>query len=100
MIELLRSGRTPEELAKEFEPTAQTIRSTRWSPLPPGRHPPLRARDPGRRSVQGLQVERLELARSKFPCAEDQRGKGPPAALTSSCKFGSEFRICTDAAIV
>ena len=27
MIELARSGRTPEELAKEFEPSAQTIRN-------------------------------------------------------------------------
>src|SRR5688572_21582480 len=27
MIELIRAGRTPEELAQEFEPTAQTIRN-------------------------------------------------------------------------
>ena len=27
MIELARSGRTPEELAREFEPSAQTIRN-------------------------------------------------------------------------
>ncbi len=27
MIELVRAGRTPEQLAKEFEPTAQTIRN-------------------------------------------------------------------------
>ncbi len=27
MIELVRAGRNPEELAKEFEPTAQTIRN-------------------------------------------------------------------------
>jgi transposase len=27
LIELVRAGRTPEELAKEFEPTAQTIRN-------------------------------------------------------------------------
>ena len=27
MIELVRSGRTPEELAKEFEPSAQAIRN-------------------------------------------------------------------------
>ena len=27
MIELVRAGRTPEELAKEFEPTAQAIRN-------------------------------------------------------------------------
>ncbi len=25
MVELVRAGRTPEELAKEFEPTAQSI---------------------------------------------------------------------------
>jgi transposase len=25
MVELLRSGRTPEELSREFEPTAQAI---------------------------------------------------------------------------
>ena len=27
MVELLRSGRTPQQLAKEFEPSAQTIRN-------------------------------------------------------------------------
>ena len=27
MIELARSGRTPEELSREFEPSAQTIRN-------------------------------------------------------------------------
>jgi transposase len=27
MVELVRAGRTPEELAEEFEPSAQTIRS-------------------------------------------------------------------------
>ena len=27
MVELVQSGRTPEELAKEFEPSAQTIRN-------------------------------------------------------------------------
>ena len=39
MIELVRSGRNPEELAKEFEPSAQTIRN--WvvqADLDEGRH--------------------------------------------------------------
>lgn len=27
MVELVRAGRSPEELAEEFEPTAQTIRN-------------------------------------------------------------------------
>jgi len=26
MVELVRAGRTPEELSREFEPTAQSIR--------------------------------------------------------------------------
>ena len=32
MIELVRTGRTPEELAKEFEPSAQAIRNWRAAP--------------------------------------------------------------------
>ena len=27
ILELVRAGRTPEDLAKEFEPTAETIRN-------------------------------------------------------------------------
>ena len=27
MVELVRAGRSPEELAREFEPTAQSIRN-------------------------------------------------------------------------
>ena len=30
MVELVRAGRTPEELAREFEPTAQSIRNWVW----------------------------------------------------------------------
>lgn len=53
MVELLRAGRTPEELAREFEPSAQTIRN--W----------LRQadRDDGRRRDGLPTVERQELAR-------------------------------------
>ena len=29
MVELVRTGRTPEQLAREFEPTAQAIRNSR-----------------------------------------------------------------------
>jgi transposase len=32
MVELVRAGRSPEELAQEFEPTAQSIRN--WSARP------------------------------------------------------------------
>ena len=46
MIELVRAGRTPEELAREFEPSAQTIRN--WAAQAD--------RDEGRRS-DGLTTE-------------------------------------------
>ncbi|KWX05901.1 transposase [Carbonactinospora thermoautotrophica] len=52
MVELVRSGRTPEELAREFEPSAQAIRNwVRQADV-----------DEGRR--EGLtSAEREELAR-------------------------------------
>ena len=53
MIELVRVGRSPEELAKEFEPSAQAIRN--WVAQAD--------RDEGRRSDGLTQAERGELAR-------------------------------------
>jgi transposase len=53
MIELVRSGRNPEELSREFEPSAQTIRN--WV---------MQAdRDEGRRSDGLTTQEREELRR-------------------------------------
>ena len=53
MIELVRSGRNPEALAEEFEPTAQTIRN--WVAQAD--------RDEGRRDDGLTTVEREELRR-------------------------------------
>ena len=53
MIALVRSGRTPEELAKEFEPTAQTILN--WVAQAD--------RDTGAREDGLTSVERKELRR-------------------------------------
>ncbi len=53
MIALVRSGRTPEELAKEFEPTAQTILN--WVAQA--------GRDTGAREDGLTNVERKELRR-------------------------------------
>ncbi len=53
MIELVRAGRRPEELAKEFEPTAQSIRNwVRQADL-----------DEGRRHEGLTSDERQELTR-------------------------------------
>jgi transposase len=53
MVELVRSGRTPEELAKEFEPSAQAIRN--WVSQAD--------RDEGRRADGLTTAEREELRR-------------------------------------
>jgi transposase len=53
MIELVRAGRTPEELAKEFEPSAQAIRN--WVAQAD--------RDEGRREDGLTTAEREELNR-------------------------------------
>jgi transposase len=53
MIELVRAGRTAEELAREFEPSAQTIRN--WIEQS--------ERDTGRRADGVSSPEREELAR-------------------------------------
>ena len=71
MVELCRSGRSPEELAKEFEPSGQTIRNwVRQADLDEGR------REDGlttaereelrrlRRQVKQLRTEREILAKA------------------------------------
>ena len=53
LVELVRSGRSPEELSKEFEPSAQTIRN--WVAQAD--------RDAGKRSDGLTTAEREELRR-------------------------------------
>jgi transposase len=55
MVELVRAGRTPEELACEFEPTAQSIRN--WVVQS--------ARDAGRGDGGLTTAEREELNRAQ-----------------------------------
>lgn len=53
MVELVRAGRTPEELGREFEPTSQSIRN--WVRQAD--------RDEGRTSAGLTTAERKELSR-------------------------------------
>jgi transposase len=49
MVELVRAGRTPEELAKEFEPSAQSIRTrVRQADIDQGRRDGLTSVEKGR----------------------------------------------------
>ncbi len=58
IVELVRAGRTPESLAREFEPTAQSIRD--WVAQA--------VRDEGRRSDGLTSAERDELTRLRGEC--------------------------------
>jgi len=54
MVDLVRAGRTPEELSREFEPSAQAIRNwVRRSDLDEGR------RDDGLKSTELEELRRL-----------------------------------------
>jgi transposase len=54
MIELVRSGRTPEDLSRQFEPTAQSIRNwVEQADLDEGR------RDDGLTTVEREELRRL-----------------------------------------
>jgi len=54
MVDLVRAGRTPEELSREFEPSAQAIRNwVRRSDLEEGR------RDDGLKSAELEELRRL-----------------------------------------
>jgi len=54
MVDLVRAGRTPEELSREFEPSAQAIRNwVRQSDLDAGR------RDDGLKSPELEELRRL-----------------------------------------
>ena len=79
MVELVRAGRTPEQLAKEFEPSAQAIRN--WVAQVD--------RDEGRREDGLTTVEREELCRLRRENRQlklereilsNQRGPAPPVA--------------------
>ena len=56
MVELVRSGRTPEDLLREFEPTAQSI----WNWVRQA------GRDDGRRQDGATSGEREELTRLRL----------------------------------
>ncbi len=74
MIALVRAGRTPEALAREFEPTAQSI--SNWVAQAD--------RDTGRRT-DGPMTASAGCRRSRF-C----RGIQWPASLLSNCPLDGE----------
>ena len=78
MVELVRAGRAPEELGREFEPTAQSIRNwVKQADL-----------DEGRRTDGVTSTERKELGRptAREPAAE--AGAGNPGKSNGLVRSG------------
>ena len=69
IVELVRAGRTPEELAKEFEPSAQTIRGVSQDRADAGQGPGLTSDEKEelarlRREVKQLREEKEILRKA------------------------------------
>ena len=76
MVELVRTGRTAEELAREFEPTAQAIRN--WVAQA--------ERDEGRRADGLSSAEREETGKGSGACSRRVAGGAvAPAAGGAAC---------------
>ena len=83
LVELVRSGRTPEDLAREFEPTAQSILN--WVRQAD--------RDTGRRADGPTSAEREELARLR---RENQRLRRERAILANAAWRRDSNRIASN----
>ena len=81
MVELVRSGRTPGDLAREFEPSAQAIRT--WIAQAD--------RDAGTRN-DGLRTEELEAVR-RLPKGATRKA-GPSATRGRSARDAGSPRGC------
>src|SRR3977135_4383089 len=79
MVELARSGRTSEELAREFGPTAQSIRN--WVAQAD--------RDEGRRADGLTTAEREELVRLRREVRQLKMGSSTSPSCSMSSAGGS-----------
>ncbi|WP_433445592.1 hypothetical protein [Nonomuraea sp. CA-141351] len=87
MVELVRAGRTPEELAKEFQPSAQPIRGI------PARRP--RRRDQAANQQAGeLFVEFREIPYQSQGCQAHRRRSAPERyCAVHAERFPDGFRL-------
>ena len=82
MVELARSGRTPEELSREFGPTAQSIRN--WLAQAD--------RDEGRRADGLTTAERQELVRLRRENRRHPRSRRTPSCRRARGGQGTAWR--------
>jgi len=79
MVDLVRAGRSPEQLAAEFEPTAQSIRN--WVAQADG---DAGQRGDGLTSAEREELDRLRRENRQLKLERDilsnRRGSGPPVA--------------------
>ena len=101
MVELVRAGRTPDELAEEFEPSANAIRNwVQQVNLDAGRRSDGLTSDERqelarlRREIKQLRIEREILAKvTHEPVGSPPRmktGRGPPFFMGAAAWFARE----------
>jgi transposase len=87
VVELVRAGRTPEELGREFEPSAQTIRNwVEQSDLDEGR------RDDGLTTAERTELTRLRRENRRLQMERDILAK---AAAWFARETGSVPKKCS-----
>ncbi|SEU34151.1 transposase [Nonomuraea wenchangensis] len=89
MVELVRAGRTPEELAKEFQPSAQSIRTwVRQADLDDGR------RQDGLTSAEKDELARLlGVSRQGYYAWAARRRCGPSARARRDAELTERNRV-------
>ena len=86
MVELVRAGRTPEDLSREFEPTAQAI----WNRVRQA------DRDEGRSQTGLSSAEREELSRLRRENRQLRQERLDPLRGSSLAKAAAWFARQTD----
>src|SRR6266540_1052895 len=88
MVELVRSGRTPEELSREFEPSAQSIHNwVRRSDLDEGR------RNDGMTSAESEELAHLGLENRRLKRGRRFWQKPRPGLLGRPARYPRSLRV-------
>ncbi len=88
MVELVRSGRSPESLGREFEPSAESIRNwVRQADLDEGR------RDDGLTTAERKELSRLRRENRRLRQEREIWQKQPPGSLGRPTRYRRSLRV-------
>lgn len=88
MIELVRAGRSPQQLAKQFEPSAQAIRNwVKQADLDEGR------RDDGLTTTERDELLRLRRENKRLKEEREILKKPRPGSLAKQTRYQTRLRV-------